>query len=132
MDMSYPAASLVASNSVPRHQQGTAASLVNTFVSYSISLGLGFAGTVETQVNNGGKTPDDVLKGYRAAWYLGIGLAGLGILLALLNLWLDIIDGQKRKDGDGDGDGDGKEKEKGDERWEAREEAEDSRDVVAL
>lgn len=98
--MSYPAASLVASNAVPRHQQGIAASLVNTFVNYAISLGLGFAGTVETQVNNGGKTPDDILKGYRAAWYLGIGLAGLGILLALLNLWLDIVDGKKGKDDD--------------------------------
>jgi hypothetical protein len=116
---SFPAASLVASNSVPRHQRQSArplvsrlltfqqrectpapaqpraptltrapsaASLVNTFVNYSISLGLGIAGTVETHVNRGGRTPADTLRGYRAAFYLGIGFSGLGILLALANL----------------------------------------------
>lgn len=39
-------------------------------VNYSISLALGFAGTVEANVNNGGLTPEDKLKGYRGAWYL--------------------------------------------------------------
>ncbi|EIN12690.1 hypothetical protein PUNSTDRAFT_49960 [Punctularia strigosozonata HHB-11173 SS5] len=89
MDMSFPAASLVASNSVQRHQQGIAASLVNTFVNYSVSLGLGFAGTVETQLNRGGKTKADVLRGYRSAFYLGIGFSSLGIGVALLNVALD-------------------------------------------
>ncbi|EIN09836.1 MFS general substrate transporter [Punctularia strigosozonata HHB-11173 SS5] len=88
-DMSFPAASLVASNSVHRHQQGIAASLVNTFVNYSVSLGLGFAGTVETQLNRGGRTKADVLRGYRSAFYLGIGFSSLGIGVALLNLALD-------------------------------------------
>lgn len=83
MDMSFPAATVILSNSVAKKHQGIAASLVNTVVNYSISLGLGFAGTVESQVNNGGMTPADVLKGYRGAEYVGIGLAGLGVLTSV-------------------------------------------------
>jgi len=64
-----------------------AASLVNTVVNYSISIGVGIAGTVETQVNNGGRTEQDELSGYRGALYLGIGLSGLGVLTSLLFLW---------------------------------------------
>ena len=82
-DMSFPAAVIVLSNSMPADQQGLAASLVNTVVNYSISIGLGMAGTVESQQNNGGK---DVLRGYRSAWYVGIGLASLGICSATLFL----------------------------------------------
>lgn len=69
--MSFPAGTLILSNAVGKEHQGVAASLVNTVVNYSISLGLGFAGTVEVHVNNGGKTPDDLLKGYRGAFYMG-------------------------------------------------------------
>ncbi|KAI1373065.1 MFS general substrate transporter [Hypoxylon crocopeplum] len=83
MDMSFPAATIILSNAVPRKHQGIAASLVNTVVNYSISLGLGFAGTVETQVNNGGGNPADILKGYRGAFYMGMGLAGLGVAVCL-------------------------------------------------
>lgn len=64
---------------MPPSEQGVAASLVNTVLNYSISIGLGMAGTVESQVNDGGK---NLLKGYRGAWYLGIGLDVLGICLA--------------------------------------------------
>lgn len=71
MDMSFPAATLILSNAVSKEHQGVAASLVNTVVNYSISLGLGFAGTVQVHVNNGGKTPEDLLKGYRGAFYMG-------------------------------------------------------------
>lgn len=69
-----------------REHQGIAASLVNTVVNYSIALGLGIAGTIESQLNNGGKTPADKLKGYRGGYYLGIGLAvfGIGICIAFL------------------------------------------------
>jgi hypothetical protein len=63
-----------------REHQGIAASLVNTAVNYSISIGLGMAGTVEKHVNNGGL---DVLKGYRGAWYLGIGLGVVGIVVSV-------------------------------------------------
>jgi MFS family permease len=76
MDMSFPSGCIILSNNMSKEHQGVAASLVNTAVNYSISIGLGMAGTVESQVNNGGL---DVLKGYRGAWYLGIGLGALGM-----------------------------------------------------
>ncbi|OJJ83252.1 uncharacterized protein ASPGLDRAFT_48653 [Aspergillus glaucus CBS 516.65] len=78
--MSFPAGTIILSRAMPREHQGVAASLVNTFINYSISIGLGFAGTVEGQVNNGGK---DVLQGYRGALYMGVGLSGLGVAVAL-------------------------------------------------
>ena len=84
MDMSFPAATLILSNAVSREHQGVAASLINTVVNYSISLGLGFAGTVEVHVTKGGHTFDDTLHGYRSALYMGIGLAGLGIFLSFI------------------------------------------------
>ncbi|KAI9726146.1 MAG: hypothetical protein M1828_001819 [Chrysothrix sp. TS-e1954] len=84
MDMSFPAATLLLSNSVSKEHQGIAASLVSTFVNYSISLGLGLAGTVEGHVNDGGR---DVLAGFRGAWYLGIGISGLGVGVSLLFMW---------------------------------------------
>ena len=84
MDMSFPAASIILSDFLPAHQQGTASSIVNTVVNYSIALGLGFAGVVETHVNDGGA---DVLKGYKGAFYMGMGFAGAGVGLALTN-WL--------------------------------------------
>lgn len=80
MDMSFPSGVIVLSNHMPPEHQGLAASLINTVVNYSISIGLGMAGTVETHVNNGGTSE---LAGYRGAWYLGIGLDGLGIVLAI-------------------------------------------------
>lgn len=83
MDMSFPAGTLILSNAVSKRHQGIAASLVNTVVNYSIALGLGFAGTVEISVNNGGKTKEDVLRGYRGAFYMGIGICGLGIAICL-------------------------------------------------
>lgn len=143
--MSFPAATLVVSDSVEKSKQGVAASLVNTIVSgfsvfmiilqrskqppsnknspspltkppshitavktpiannhfpsqvnYSISLGLGFAGTVEVHVNRGGRTPKDLLHGYRCALYLAIGLAGLGILLAIFFLLKTLRDEKRR------------------------------------
>ena len=83
MDMSFPAATLILSDAVKKEHQGIAASLVNTVVNYGISLGVGFAGTVEVHVNNGGRTEEDLLKGFRGALYLGIGLAGLGLVICL-------------------------------------------------
>lgn len=84
MDMSFPAATVILSDAVRKEHQGIAASLVNTVVNYSISLGLGFAGTVEVHVNNGGHTPHDLLLGYRGAWYLGISLAALGLCTSIV------------------------------------------------
>lgn len=86
MDISFPASSLVLSDMVPKHVQGVAASLVNTVVNYSISIGLGIAGTAEFQVLQGGGTQ---LEGYRAALYTAVGLAcaafavGLGFAIIM-------------------------------------------------
>lgn len=84
MDMSFPAATLILSNAVSKEHQGVAASLINTVVNYSISLGLGFAGTVEVHVTKGNGEFDDTLHGYRGAFYTGIGIAGLGIFLSFI------------------------------------------------
>lgn len=83
-DMSFPSATIIMSDAVPQKHQGVAASLVNVVVNYSISIGLGFAGTVEAYINNGGLTDADILKGYRGAQYMGCGLSGLGFLTAAM------------------------------------------------
>lgn len=78
--MSFPSATILLSNNTPNHDQGIASSLINTTVNYSISLGLGIAGTIVRQVNSNGS---NVLAGYRGAWYFGIGLDGLAVVIAL-------------------------------------------------
>lgn len=83
MDMSNPAASLLLSNSVSKEHQGIAASLVVTVVCYSISTFLGFAATVEVEVRKNGA---DVLEGFRAAQYFGVGVGVLGVCISLAYL----------------------------------------------
>jgi MFS family permease len=97
MDMSFPAATMILSDSVKKEHQGIAASLINTVVNYSISLGLGFAGTVEVHVNNGGKTPADVLKGYRGAMYVGAGLSGMGMVVSILFILKGLLKDRRTK-----------------------------------
>lgn len=65
---------------VPKDVQGVAASLVNTVVNYSISIGLGIAATAERQRVLGGGSE---LDGYRAALYTGVGLASAAFTVAL-------------------------------------------------
>lgn len=91
MDMSFPAATVILSNNAPKEYQGIAASLVNTVVNYSISIGLGIAGTVESRVNQGG---GEILKGYRSAWYTGIGLSSIGIVASTLFIIKDVRKGK--------------------------------------
>ena len=81
MDLSFPAATIILSDAVSKEHQGIAASLVATVVNYSISIGLGIAGTIEAHVSDEGR---DLLKGYRGAWYAAIGLSGCGILLSMI------------------------------------------------
>jgi MFS family permease len=83
MDISFPAASLIVSNTIPEQQQGVAASMVNMAINWSISFGLGIAGTVQSQIIKNGKS-NLPLDGYRSASYTGIGLSGLGIIVALV------------------------------------------------
>lgn len=82
MDMSFPAGTMILSAAFPKHQQGLAGSLVSTFVNYSVSIGLGFAGTVEYYTTKGmSDGPEKQIKGMRNAFYMGMGLAGCGVLL---------------------------------------------------
>ncbi|THY26622.1 MFS general substrate transporter [Aureobasidium pullulans] len=83
MDMSFPAATVILSNHMPREHQGLAASLVNTMVNYSISLALGIAGTVEVSVMTHDGTITDSIWGVRCAFFTGLALAGCGLLLGI-------------------------------------------------
>jgi MFS family permease len=86
MDMSFPAGTLIMSDAVEKKHQGMAASMVNTIVNYSISIGVGIAGTVETRISRGGDTAEAELAGYRSSLYLGIGISGMGVLTSILFL----------------------------------------------
>ncbi|KAI1880852.1 hypothetical protein JX265_001092 [Neoarthrinium moseri] len=92
MDMSFPAATLLLSDSVSRRHQGIAASLVSTVINYSISVGIGIGGTVEQQVTNGAVSYDAVLSGYRAALWTGVALASLGVIICLGFLFKMFLD----------------------------------------
>ncbi|KAJ5037283.1 uncharacterized protein L3040_007460 [Drepanopeziza brunnea f. sp. 'multigermtubi'] len=96
MDMSFPAATILLSDRMPRGQQGVAASLVNTVVNYSVSIGLGFAGTVESRVGTG-EGDEALLRGYRGAWYMGLGLAGLGVCVSVVFGGSQLLDRRIRK-----------------------------------
>ncbi|EGW32389.1 uncharacterized protein SPAPADRAFT_55850 [Spathaspora passalidarum NRRL Y-27907] len=91
MDMSFPAACILLSSALPRRQQGIAGSLVSTFVNYSISIGLGFAGTVEryTTLHMEPGLPTTI-HGMRNAFYMGMGLAGLGVVLSTVFIFIQL------------------------------------------
>ncbi|CAL5870046.1 uncharacterized protein PFLUO_LOCUS4279 [Penicillium psychrofluorescens] len=78
IDLSFPASTLLMSRLVPPEQQGIAASLIATVVYYSQSIGLGIAGTVQSEISNG-----SVLRGYRAAFFTGVGMSGLAFLVSM-------------------------------------------------
>jgi hypothetical protein len=80
-DFVYTSAQIIASNSVRRSQQGVAASLIGTLNLYGNSLGLGFAGTGESEVNKGTVRP---VHGYRAALYFGVGIAAVALMVDVL------------------------------------------------
>ena len=70
--MVFAATQIIASSLVSRDHQGAAGSLIGTLLTYGLSTGLGFAGTVEKYSNRVGSDP---LRGYRAAGWLGVGMA---------------------------------------------------------
>ncbi len=80
-DMVFAAGQIIASSGVARRHQGAAGSLIGTLFTYGMSTGLGFAGTVERYIDPDGT---NLLKGYRAAAYLGIGFAVGGLVIDLL------------------------------------------------
>ncbi|KAI9695120.1 MAG: hypothetical protein M1820_008888 [Bogoriella megaspora] len=77
-DLVYTAAQIIASNSVRRHQQGIAGSLIGTLNLYGNSLGLGFAGTVEVETSKHGQ---HIATGYRSALWFGVGIAAVSLVL---------------------------------------------------
>lgn len=83
MDMSFPAGVIILSAAFPPSQQGVAGSLVSTVVNYSISIGLGIAGTVEYYKTKNMPHGDieTTKHGIRNAYYMGMGLAGLGVVV---------------------------------------------------
>lgn len=80
-DFVYVAAQLIASNNVNRREQGIAGSLVGTLNLYGNTLGLGFAGTVETQIAKNDDSTEGTIRGYRAALYFCAALAVLSLIL---------------------------------------------------
>ncbi|KAK3339729.1 major facilitator superfamily-domain-containing protein [Lasiosphaeria hispida] len=102
MNLSFPAATILLSSALPKEKQGIAASLVATVVNYSISCGLGFAGSIhkhslgfagERAEMAGPPPPLSIsneklvavrLQGLRAAYWFSVALGGLGMLIAAL------------------------------------------------
>jgi len=80
VDLIFAASQVIASGSVNRKRQGVAASLIGTLLTYGLSTGLGFAGTVEAYTNDGGH---DMRAGYRNANWLAVGLAGIGLVMSI-------------------------------------------------
>ena len=95
MDMSFPVSTVILSNMVPSDQQGIAASLVATVINYSISIGLGIAGTVKSQLSH-----NDIVEELRGAFYVGIGLSGCGVFLALYYAFTEYRLSDKEKEQD--------------------------------
>ena len=88
MDMSFPAGVILLSAALPRTQQGIAGSLVSTFVNYSISIGLGFAGLVEYYTTKDKpKSFETTVLGFRNAYRMGMGLAGFGVVVAAVYMF---------------------------------------------
>ena len=80
-DLIFTAAQIVATNSVKRHEQGIAGSLMSLLLLYSASIGLGFAGTVESNTNHDGTA---TLDGYRGALYCAIGLGTAALFVDIV------------------------------------------------
>lgn len=92
MNLSFPSGTILLSNAMPREHQGVAASLISTMVNYSISTGLGIAGTIDryvtaNAVHKGLTEQETLLKGYRGAWYFGMALDVLGLVLSGWFIW---------------------------------------------
>ena len=80
-DFVYVAAQIIASNSVGKREQGIASSLIGTLNLYGNSLGLGFAGTIETQI---ARNKGSEVAGLRAALWFGAALGAAALFLDLV------------------------------------------------
>ena len=79
IDLITTSAQIIASNTVPMKHQGVAGSLVSTLLSYGMSTGLGFAGTVEVNTFDNG---NNLLNGYPCVAFLAVGLASASLMLS--------------------------------------------------
>jgi MFS family permease len=112
MNLSYPAANMLMSMALPKEKQGVAASLVSTLVNYSISAGLGFAGsidryTTEAEADRRGIDVEDRsmwttdtpavqvrLLGLRSSLWFAAGLGGLG--MCITGAFVVVVERRKR------------------------------------
>jgi MFS family permease len=83
MNCSFPAATMLMSNAMPREHQGVAASLVSTMVNYSISTGLGVAGTASRYAAQ----VQGAEAGWRSALWFALALDVLGLLVSGHFVW---------------------------------------------
>ena len=91
-DFVFVAAQLIASNSVSRKQQGVAGSLIGTLNLYGNGLGLGFAGTIESEMIK--NTGDEVFAFRVALWFgLALGVAALALDLIFVRVPKDSREG---------------------------------------
>lgn len=81
VDLVVTSAQIIASNTVPKKHQGVAGSLVGTLLSYGMSTGLGFAGTVEVNTFANG---ENLLHGYHCAAWLAVGLAAAALVIGVV------------------------------------------------
>ncbi|CAL5866857.1 uncharacterized protein PFLUO_LOCUS1068 [Penicillium psychrofluorescens] len=77
-DFVYTAGQIIASNSVRRHQQGIAGSIIGTLNLYGNSLGLGFASTIEVHFAS---RSGSQITGYRSALFFGVAISVLALIL---------------------------------------------------
>jgi hypothetical protein len=77
IDLIFASSQIIESGSVGREYQGVAGSLVGRLLTYGLSTGLGFAGTIEVYTNRGG---EDTLRGYRSAVFFAVELAAMGLI----------------------------------------------------
>ena len=80
-DLSFASSGIIISNAVLPEEQGVAGSFIATVVQYSIAIGLGIAATVEAHINKGGS---DIVRGYRGAYWLGIGFGAVAFFVVVL------------------------------------------------
>lgn len=106
MNLSFPAATILLSSALPKEKQGIAASLVSTMVNYSISCGLGLAGSVHRKsftnalirrgrdhhvplpelpllTANPPGLEEIRIESFRGPWFFAVGLSFVGVLIAI-------------------------------------------------
>jgi MFS family permease len=111
MNLSYPAANMLLSAALPKEKQGIAASLVSTMVNYSISCGLGIAGTIDRYVTEAAAHERGILKapplsiespelsdirviGFRASFWFAVAFSAMGMVVA--SVFIGVTEKRKR------------------------------------